>query len=96
MDIRVHPCLSVVAIFIACAMENEDEKLWEDVRLAMLRDIVDGTVAKLRRGDLTKKQVQFLLKITREKALTLFPDKEETYDLIYTPRFYRIILETYP
>jgi len=32
---------------------------------------------------------------TRQYALRLFPDKEQTYDLIYRPRFQRLMAEKY-
>lgn len=74
--------------------EKDEEILWEEVRLGMLRDIVDGTALKLRQGGLSSQEVDFLLKSTRHNALALFPDKEDVYDLIYPPRFQRIIEET--
>lgn len=76
-------------------MEKDDEALWEDVKIAMLRDIVDGAAGKLSRGDLSDNEIKLLLKSTRRKVLTLFPSKENVYDLIYVPRFNRIIEETY-
>ncbi len=76
-------------------MEKDDEALWEDVKIAMLRDIVDGAAGKLSRGDLSGNEIKSLLKNTRLKVLALFPDKGNVYDLIYIPRFNRIIEETY-
>lgn len=72
----------------------DDEAAWEDVMMAMLRDIVDGTALKLGEGNLTDEEVDRLLQAARSKVLLLFPDKESVYDLIYTPRFNRIIQET--
>lgn len=72
----------------------DDEAAWEDVMMAMLRDIVDGTALKLGEGNLTDEEVDRLLQAARSKVLLLFPDKESVYDLIYTPRFNRIIRET--
>lgn len=74
--------------------EKDEEILWEEVRMGMLRDIVDGTAAKLRGGGLSEQEVDFFLRSTRHRALALFPDKEDVYDLIYAPRFQRIIEET--
>lgn len=75
-------------------MERE-EALWEEVKIGMLRDIVDRAAEKLREGGLSREEIGFLLESTRRKALALFPDKEEVYDLIYLPRFKRIIEEDY-
>ena len=36
-----------------------------------------------------------LVRGVRERALELFPGKENTYDLLYAPRFARILREKY-
>ena len=75
-------------------MDTEEESFWEDVKMTLLRDIVDGAAKKLRRGRLTPEQTELLLEDIRNKALALFPDKGNVYDLIYDPRFRRIMDET--
>jgi hypothetical protein len=75
-------------------MDTEEEAFWEDVKMTLLRDIVDGAAKKLRRGRLTPEQTELLLEDIRNKALALFPDKGNVYDLIYDPRFRRIMDET--
>jgi hypothetical protein len=67
----------------------------EELRLKRLRTLMDFTAALLRQADLTLAQAQKLVADAREKALELFPDKGETFDLIYGSRFRRIVVERY-
>jgi hypothetical protein len=67
----------------------------EELRLKRLRTLMDFTAALLRQADLTLAQAQKLVADAREKALELFPDKGETFDLIYGSRFRRILVERY-
>jgi len=67
----------------------------EEFRLKRLRYLIDFTVALLWQADLTLAQAQKLVADAREKALELFPDKGETFDLIYGSRFRRIVVERY-
>jgi hypothetical protein len=67
----------------------------EELRLKRLRTLMDLTAALLRQADLTLAQAQKLVADAREKALELFPDKGETFDLIYGARFRRILAERY-
>ena len=67
----------------------------EELRLKRLRYLMDFTAALLRQADLTLAQAQHLVADAREKALELFPDKGETFDLIYGSRFRRILVERY-
>jgi len=55
--------------------------------------IVDLTTALLYQEDLSINEALELVTATKRQVLALFPDKEETYDLIYKPRFERIIKE---
>lgn len=68
----------------------------EEKRLRMLRFIVDLNQAVLmQQGDLTLREAFDILKSTRRAALNLFPGKDEVFELIYTPRFRRIIRERF-
>ena len=67
----------------------------EELRLKRLRYLMDFTAALLRQADLTLAQARHLVADAREKALELFPDKGETFDLIYGSRFRRILVERY-
>ena len=58
-----------------------------------LRTIVDLTTAILYQGNLTAAEALELVAATKKSVLELFPDKGDTFDLIYKPRFERIIKE---
>ena len=67
----------------------------EELKLRRLRYLMDFAVTLLWQADLTLAQAQKLVADARDKALELFPDKAETFDLIYGSRFRRILAERY-
>ncbi|HEY2988676.1 MAG TPA: hypothetical protein VGL11_13180 [Candidatus Binatia bacterium] len=67
----------------------------EELRLKRLRTLMDFTAALLWQADLTLVQAQKVVADAKAKALELFPDKAETFDLIYGSRFRRILTERY-
>jgi hypothetical protein len=73
------------------------EKLMEEEKkIRRLRFIVDLAQAVLmQQNDLTLKEAFTIMKDTKTAALLLFPEKEDVYDLIYAPRFRRIISERF-
>ncbi len=75
---------------------NRDRLIEEEERkLRRLRRMVDLTEALLMQADLTIEEALRLLDNTKRIALSLFPDKEDVYELIYAPRFRRIIAERF-
>lgn len=42
---------------------------------------------------MTRRDAELLVQVVRERILHLFPDGEETYELVYAPRFKRLIDE---
>jgi len=67
----------------------------EEKRLKKLKFIIDLASAVIRQTDLPLDDAQKLVADAKGKALELFPDKEETFDLIYGSRFRRILSEKY-
>ncbi|HEY3304023.1 MAG TPA: hypothetical protein VGL70_10870 [Candidatus Binatia bacterium] len=67
----------------------------EELKLKRLRYLMDFTAALLWQTDLSLAQAQKLVADAREKALELFPDKGNTFDLIYGARFRRILVERF-
>lgn len=67
----------------------------EDKKIKTVKFIVDLTQAILMQSDLTLTEATQLIEDTKRAVLRLFPDKEEVYELIYTPRFRRIIAERF-
>jgi len=56
---------------------------------------MDITATLLRKIDLTLAEAQDVVSHAKLIALELFPDKGETFDLIYGARFRRILSEKY-
>lgn len=67
----------------------------EERRLRRLGRIMDFTATLLWQADLSLSEAQRLVAAARERALELFPDKGETFDLIYGSRLRRILAEKY-
>lgn len=73
----------------------KEELIKEEKNMRRLKFIVDITQAVLMQSDLTLQESLNLMENTKKAALSLFPDKEFVYDLIYTPRFRRIVEERF-
>ena len=68
----------------------------EERKLRMLRFVVDLNQAILiQQTDLTLREAFDILKSTRQAARNLFPGKDDVFELLYTPRFRRIIRERF-
>jgi len=74
-------------------MNSQKELQEEQRKMRMLRTVVDLTSSILQQGNLTIPEAMELIHATRKGVLKLFPGKEDVYDLIYRPRFERIINE---
>jgi hypothetical protein len=74
---------------------REDLIREEEKKMRRLRFIVDLAEAVLMQSSLTLRESLDLMDQTKKAALVLFPDKESVYDLIYLPRFRRIIHERF-
>lgn len=62
-------------------------------RLGILRTVVDLTCTLLAQQRMTRREAERLVAAARKQVLQLFPDKEETYELILAPRFERLMRE---
>jgi hypothetical protein len=68
----------------------------EEKRMRMLRFIVDVNQAVLmQQSDLTLREAFDILTNTKKAVLNLFPDKESVFELVYSPRFRRIIRDRF-
>ena len=72
-----------------------DEVTEENRRIRTLRLLVDFSLAYLAQTKLPLEEAQAVVEGVKKQALRLFPDKEETFDLIYLPRFRRLLREKY-
>ena len=75
--------------------EHQQAVREENRRLRYLRFIVDLALMEIRGGRFTKPQAEKVVENIRSQALQLFPGKELAFDLIYRPRFRRVISETF-
>ncbi len=74
----------------------KEELREEGKKMRRLRFFVDLAQAILmQQSDLTLQEAFTIMKDTKMAALSLFPDKEHVYELIYAPRFRRIISERF-
>ena len=72
-------------------MENKEEIRRENIKIRRVRLLVDFTCSILAQTELSAVEMLHLVENTKMRVLDLFPDKESTYNLIYKPRFERII-----
>lgn len=78
-------------------MEINEALREENRRLRRLRFLVDLTLARLyQEPELSLLDALELTERCRDAALTLFPGKETAFDLIYRPRFERVLYARWP
>jgi len=71
--------------------EMEKEVREENRRIRYLRFLVDFSILSIQQDDLSFEEAQKLVEDVKKAAGNLFPGKEETFELIYRPRFNRVI-----
>jgi hypothetical protein len=74
---------------------NREALLAEERKLRRLSRAMDIAAILLWEVELTLEEAQEIVNHAKQTALELFPDKEATFDLIYGPRFRRILVEKY-
>lgn len=67
----------------------------ENRRLRRLRLVVQMALEVIAQGDMPYQDAADLVAATRRVALQLFPGKEEAFDLLYRPKFQRLMREVY-
>ena len=67
----------------------------ENRKIRFLRFIVDLTLLSIQQDDVSREQALQRIEDASQVACRLFPEKEETFNLIYRPRFLRIIEERF-
>jgi hypothetical protein len=65
----------------------------EASRARKVRHLVDISSQLIMQSNLTRQDAEALVSYVRHRILELFPDGEQTYELLYTPRFKRLIDE---
>jgi hypothetical protein len=77
-------------------MEGKDLLREEEQRLRRLRLLVDVTAQVLAEDtNLTFCEALRLIDAARTASMRLFPEKEQTFDLVIRPRLERIVLERF-
>jgi len=72
-----------------------EEILEESRKVRRLQIVVDLVISVLRQSEIPVEEAAELVAQTRAYALSLFPDKEATYDLLYESKFQRLMVEKY-
>ncbi|OGB93161.1 MAG: hypothetical protein A2Z31_08340 [candidate division NC10 bacterium RBG_16_65_8] len=76
-------------------MATREELEEEDRRVRQLRTVVHLAFSAIAQTDIGLTEAEKLVSAVRGAALRLFPGKELTFDLIYLPRFRRLLAERY-
>lgn len=76
-------------------MPTREEIEEEDKKIRLLRFVVGLTTNIIMQTAIPLSEARKMIEGTRSLATTLFPGKEEVYDLIYKPRFSRLLSERY-
>ena len=77
--------------------QERAEKIMQETRMIRrLRFLVDLTFATIAQDDsLTLDEAWNHVLALKAAAVAMFPGKDETFDLIYMPRFSRLLAERY-
>ena len=67
----------------------------ESRRIRRLRILVQLTIESIAAGDLTPEEAAGMIAATRRVALEMFPGKERAFDLLYRPKFQRVMHAVY-
>ena len=82
---------SVEAVSLTAEERAEEQKLIR--RLQMMMNMVMQVIAQ--DGSLTVDEAAQMIADSRKAALAMFPGKELAYDLIWRPRFQRLMRERF-
>ena len=82
---------SVEVVAVNAEEQAEEQKLIR--RLQMMMNMVMQVIAQ--DGSLTVDEAAQMIADSRKAALAMFPGKELAYDLIWRPRFQRLMLERF-
>ncbi len=76
-------------------MVSREELEEEDRRVRQLRTVVHLALSVIAQTDMKLADAEEMISAVRRAALRLFPGKEFAFDLIYLPRFRRLLAERY-
>jgi hypothetical protein len=78
----------------------DDDELKQEIeeenrKVRRLRFIVDFALQFIRTQQISHDDAMAVVEGVKKHALKLFPDKEDAFDLIYAPRFKRLLNEKF-
>jgi hypothetical protein len=73
----------------------EADRQAEEKKIRYLRRLVDLSLTLIAQARMSLEEAQQLLEVVRAEAYHVFPDKKQTFELIYTHRFRRLIAEKF-
>jgi hypothetical protein len=76
-------------------MASHDDLEDEDRRVRELRTLVHLALSVIAQTEMGPADAEHMVATVRAAALRLFPGKELAFDLIYLPRFRRLLAERY-
>jgi hemerythrin-like domain-containing protein len=76
-------------------MATAEEIAEENRKIRFLRMLVDFSIQLILQGDIPLEDALNVVEGVKNHACRLFPGKEETFELIYRPRYRRILTEKY-
>jgi hypothetical protein len=74
---------------------DEKEIKEENRKIRYLRFLVDFSILSIQQDELFLEEALELVEDVKRAACALFPGKEETFELIYRPRFNLVIQERF-
>ena len=74
---------------------EEREVREENRKIRFLRFLIDFSILSIQQNDLTFEEALKVAEDAKKAACNLFPGREETFELIYRPRFQRVIHERF-
>ncbi len=72
-------------------MSDKEEILEENKKIRYLRFLVDFSLSHIAQSNISPEVALDLVEKVKKQALILFPGKEDTFEIIYRPKFQRII-----
>jgi len=83
-------------VFNEGKMKMEESEMREENRkIRFLRFLIDFSILSIQQNDLLLEEALKIVEDAKCAACNLFPGKEETFELIYRPRFNRVIQERF-
>ncbi len=81
---------------MATHKETQDKAIIEENRkIRFLRFLIDFSILSIQLDELTPEEAFQRVEEAKKVALSLFPGKELAFELIYRPRFKRVIQEKF-